>query len=84
MTEDGDIAIDDPMYRFCVSWYTIRVANVGIGLLVSSWNEHRIPCKFLFYLYHLVHFLLFHFSISSSQRRIRNGARNSKSFNAYG
>ena len=33
MTEDGDIAIDDPMYRFCVSWYTIRVANVGLGYL---------------------------------------------------
>ena len=58
MTEDGDIAIDDPMYRFCVSWYIIRVANLGIGLLVSSWNEHRIPRKYLFYLYHLVPFFI--------------------------
>ena len=45
MMENGDIFMDDQMCKFCVSWYTLRVANVGIGLLISSWNEHPIPSK---------------------------------------
>lgn len=45
MAEEGDIVIDDPMCQFCVSWYTIHVANIGNGLFVSSWNEHPIPCE---------------------------------------
>ena len=43
MCENGELNIDDPSDRFCVSWFTLRVANVGIKLFVSSWNEHRIP-----------------------------------------
>ena len=63
--------------------YTIHVANIGNGLFVSSWNEHRIPCEsfsvscmHVTTTYSLV-------SFSSSQRRIRNAMRNSESFDAY-
>ena len=42
MMENGEISLDDQMCKFCVSWYTLRVANIGISLLISSWNEHPI------------------------------------------
>ena len=29
--------------KFCVSWFTIRVAHVGTTLAVNAWNEHSIP-----------------------------------------
>ena len=46
MMENGDISLDDQMWRFCVSWYTVHVPNVGIGLLIFSWNNHFIPCMY--------------------------------------
>ena len=49
MMENGDISMNDQMCRFSVSWYTLRVANIGIGLLISSWNEHPIPSKHKLY-----------------------------------
>ena len=45
MEEVGDINMDDPAHKFCTSWFTIRVANVGTTAAVKSWNEHRIPSK---------------------------------------
>ena len=48
MMEQGQISLDDELCKYCVSWYTLRVANVGIGLLLAAWNEHPIPCKFIF------------------------------------
>ena len=45
MEEVGDINMDDPTHKFCTSWFTVRVANVGTSAAVKSWNEHRIPSK---------------------------------------
>lgn len=35
----------DPIHCFCVSWITLRVANVGNGMVLDSWNNHPIPGK---------------------------------------
>ena len=43
MVENGDINMDDSMHKFCVSWFTIQVANVGVVLLIRAWNNHTIP-----------------------------------------
>ena len=43
MVEQGDFDMDVEAHKFCVSWFTLRVANVGTSLVVRSWNEHRIP-----------------------------------------
>ena len=43
MLENGEFDLDDEMQAFCVSWFAIRVAAVGVQLFVSSWNEHPIP-----------------------------------------
>ena len=43
MLENGDFNLDDDMDKYCVSWYAINVAAVGIELFVTSWNEHPIP-----------------------------------------
>ena len=39
----GEFDIDAKTHQFCVSWFTLHVANVGVSLAVRSWNEHRIP-----------------------------------------
>jgi len=43
MMESGDFSLDDDRDKFCVSWFAIKVAAVGIELFVASWNEHPIP-----------------------------------------
>ena len=43
MLEHGDISVDDDLDKFWVSWFTIKVAAVGIELFVAAWNEHPIP-----------------------------------------
>ena len=45
MEENAVIDMDSPVHvhKFCVSWFTLRVANAGISLVVTSWNEHCIP-----------------------------------------
>ena len=35
--------MDDDLDKFCVSWFTIKVAAVGIELSVAAWNKHPIP-----------------------------------------
>lgn len=50
MLDQGDISTDDQQCRFCISWFTLRVANIGLNLLVSSWNEHPIPSKYMTWL----------------------------------
>ena len=42
LEEAGDINMDFPHIQYCVSWFTIRVANVGTIIAVSSWNNHPI------------------------------------------
>ena len=43
MMESGDFSLDNDSDKFCVSWFAIKVAAVGIELFVASWNEHPIP-----------------------------------------
>ena len=45
MEENDEINMENNHIKFCVSWFTMRVANIGTRLFVSSWNEHRIPGK---------------------------------------
>ena len=44
MTENSSlINIDDPATMYCVSWFTLQVANVGILRFIDAWNNHPIP-----------------------------------------
>lgn len=43
MMESGDFSLEDDQDKFCVSWFAIQVAAVGVELFVASWNEHPIP-----------------------------------------
>ena len=43
MQEQQKFNLDDQMHKYCVSWFAIQVAKVGMDLLVMSWNEHPIP-----------------------------------------
>lgn len=46
MEHNIEIDMDSSVHKFCVSWFTLRVANVGTSFVVRSWNEHRIPGKY--------------------------------------
>ncbi len=48
MLEKGEFSLDDPLHCHCVSWFSINVANVGLSLFISSWNDHPIPGAILF------------------------------------
>lgn len=41
------IDLDCPHLCYCISWFTIRVANVGTTLAIEAWNNHAIPGKFI-------------------------------------
>ena len=43
LEENGDINMSDNHIKFCVSWFTIRVTNVGVKMAIKAWNDHRIP-----------------------------------------
>ena len=43
LEERGDIDLDCPHQKFCISWFSIRVANIGTTLAIQAWNEHPIP-----------------------------------------
>ena len=43
MEESNDIDMDNNHIKFCVSWFTVRVSNVGTTLAVNAWNDHPIP-----------------------------------------
>lgn len=43
LMEAGEIDIDNSLHVFCVSWFTVKVAFVGINLFFKSWNNHPIP-----------------------------------------
>ena len=47
MQERNEINIDSEHVKFCVSWFTIRVSNVGTTLAVQAWNAHPIPGIYL-------------------------------------
>ena len=42
--------MDDPTTQFCTSWFVIQVANVGVALFISSWNQHPIPGMIFFFI----------------------------------
>ena len=46
MEEEGIIDMDSPVDRYCVSQFTIHVANAGAMQAVQAWNEHPIPGKY--------------------------------------
>ena len=43
MENDGAIDMDNEVTKFCVSWVTRQVVEVGMGYAVNSWNSHPIP-----------------------------------------
>lgn len=43
LQQNGDIDLDCSHQKYCISWFTLRVANVGTTLAVQSWNDHPIP-----------------------------------------
>ena len=43
MEEEGILDMDLPVDRFCVSWFTLHIANIGVAQTVHAWNEHPIP-----------------------------------------
>ena len=45
LVDHGLLNIDDHAEQYCMSWFSIQVANVGMILLISSWNQHPIQSK---------------------------------------
>ena len=43
MVDCGDISVDDDICKACVSWFSMKVASVGIASFVNAWNSHTIP-----------------------------------------
>ena len=39
------IQMDSAITKYCVSWFSIRVANVGTLIAVNSWNQHTLYGK---------------------------------------
>ena len=37
--------------KFCTSWYTIKVCEVGACLAVDAWNNHKIPGRYIIITY---------------------------------
>ena len=48
MVERQEVDINNDHHKYCISWFTIHVSNVGLKLLVQSWNNHPLPSKFFF------------------------------------
>jgi len=42
--------MEDPMVSFAVSWLTINVSKVGSENFVNSWNHHRIPGEWWYFM----------------------------------
>ena len=39
----GQLDLNSPANKYCISWCTTHVANVGLKILVESWNNHPLP-----------------------------------------
>ena len=50
MEEMGMIQMDS-LTKYCVSWFAIRVANVGTTIAVESWNQHTLRGKLFSVIY---------------------------------
>ena len=46
MERNGIFDLDASSHQFCISWFTLRVVQVGTTMFVRSWNEHPIPSNF--------------------------------------
>ena len=42
MLDNGYISLDNSCIQFCTS-FVMQVANAGVTLFISSWNNHKIP-----------------------------------------
>lgn len=42
--------MEDPMVSFAVSWLTINISKVGSENFVNSWNHHRIPGEWWYFM----------------------------------
>ena len=42
--------MEDPLVSFAVSWLTINVSKVGSENFVNSWNHHRIPGEWWYFI----------------------------------
>lgn len=51
MQEDGAFNLEHEDTKYYISWYTMRVSQVGTTMFVKAWNEHRISgkCTMLYY-----------------------------------
>ena len=45
MEARDDISLLSPLHKYCISWFTLRVASAGCAIAVRSWNNHSIPTK---------------------------------------
>ena len=43
MEQNDQINLSCDYKKYCLSWFTMRVAHVGTSSFVQAWNEHRIP-----------------------------------------
>ena len=43
MVHTDIVDISDDSTKFCVSWVLCRVSELGLKILVNSWNHHTIP-----------------------------------------
>ena len=43
MVKREEIFMDSATTRFCVSWFTVQVANEAITMFITSWNLHPVP-----------------------------------------
>ena len=39
MLENNEISLDNEMHKYCISWFIINVANIGMSIFLSSWNQ---------------------------------------------
>ena len=45
MANDDIIDMTDEVTKFCVSWITLRVCDIGSRQVIDAWNNHPIPGK---------------------------------------
>ncbi len=43
MQSAGVLELDSPVVKFCTSFVTGKLCDVGINRHVNAWNNHRIP-----------------------------------------
>ena len=68
--ESEGLDISSPFIEYCISWCSIWVANVGLKMLVQSWNNHPVPSIYIWSLFCCgTCIFIAHLGISNSIRR---------------